>query len=104
MDAPDPFSDDFGGDDLGGGSRPLDLLSLQKQAMQLLLTRLICRPGASNIARALLLDAELDLLSCRYQQALIAALALKLATSHSSSAALPSSGPWQLGRKDMPEP
>merc|ERR1712098_620208 len=64
IDAPDPFSDDprnfgFGSGDAGEGSRPLDLAALHDQAFHLLLTRLVCQPGASNIARALLLDAEL---------------------------------------------
>jgi len=107
--APDPFDDDpmsfdFDGSDAGGfgggfgSSRPLDLAALHDEAFQLLLTRLVCQPGASSIARALLLDAELDLLACGYQKALVGALALKLATSQSSSSTLTSQGPRQLCR------
>ena len=88
----------FGSGDAGGGSRPLDLAALHDQAFRLLLTRLVCQPGASNIARALLLDAELELLACRYQQALVTTLALKLATSQENPTALSSQGTRQLCR------
>jgi len=85
--APDPFADDmdFGLGDCGGSSRALDFSALRNEAFKLLLNRLICRPDAANVARTLLLESELDLLACRYHQALVGAVALKLATTRGSS-------------------
>lgn len=84
--APDPFADDidYGLGEGGGSSRALDLVALRDEAFKLLLNRLICRPDAANVARTLLLESELDLLACRYNQALVGALALKLATTRGS--------------------
>jgi hypothetical protein len=92
--APDPFADDpMFGDGFGdaNSSRPIDFEALRKEAFQVLLVRLVCRPSAESIARALLLDAELDLLACRYHRALVNATALQLATSR---------GHAQVGRLD----
>lgn len=85
--APDPFADDldFGFGEGGGSSRALDFTALRDEALKLLLKRLICRPDAANMARTLLLESELDLLGCRYHQALVGAVALKLATTRGSS-------------------
>jgi len=87
--APDPFTDDpmsmFGGGSGSDRSGALDFTALHEEAFQLLLTRLVCQPGASSTSRALLLEAELDLLACRYQQALVGALALKLATARADA-------------------
>jgi len=87
--APDDFDigappGDFPGD-LGKGSKGLDLGKLLSEARQLLLFRLVARPGASDIPRALLLEAELHVLAGRYRKALLAALALKLVTGGDGS-------------------
>lgn len=84
---PDPFADDidFGLGEGGSNSRALDFAELRDEAFKLLLNRLVCRPDAANVARALLLESELDLLACRYHQALVGAEALKLATTRGSS-------------------
>lgn len=99
--APDPFAEDpmrYGFDGGESGERPLDFESLRKEASQRFLTRLISQPGAAGTARALLLEAELDLLACRYHEALVGALAIKLATCQGSAAPTPSGGPRQLAR------
>eukprot|EP00747_Dinoflagellata_sp_TGD_P169127 gnl/TRDRNA2_/TRDRNA2_197266_c0_seq1.p1 gnl/TRDRNA2_/TRDRNA2_197266_c0~~gnl/TRDRNA2_/TRDRNA2_197266_c0_seq1.p1 ORF type:complete len:222 (+),score=64.46 gnl/TRDRNA2_/TRDRNA2_197266_c0_seq1:83-748(+) len=60
-------------------SRPLDLEVLQQEAWLLLVGRLVTRPGsAAGIARDLLLEAELHLMSSRYREALTAAFALSM--------------------------
>merc|ERR1712039_398576 len=47
-----------------------------------LCTRLVVRAaGASTLPRALLLEAELHMIASRYRQALVAAIALQLATT-----------------------
>lgn len=75
------FPGDFGSSaDLGRGSQGLEFDKLRSEAWQLLLSRLVVRPGAANISRVLLLEAELHVLAGRYRQALLAALALSLAT------------------------
>lgn len=87
---PGEFPGDFGAG-LGSGSKPLELEKLRSEAWELLLTRLVARPGAADIPRALLLDGELHLLGGRFRQALLAALALSFAAgsdgcpSHSSA-------------------
>lgn len=71
--------------DLGKGSKGLEFEKLLCEARQLLLCRLVAQPGASDISRALLLEGELHVLAGRYRKALLAALALTLATGGDGS-------------------
>jgi len=94
--AADPFGRSLGvggapGPDLfaAGASRGLELAALRKEAWRLLVSRLVVRPGAAGATRALLLEAELHLVACRYRQALVASLALGLATSREQPGAGP---------------
>mmetsp|Transcript_105734 Transcript_105734/g.315832 ORF Transcript_105734/g.315832 Transcript_105734/m.315832 type:complete len:237 (+) Transcript_105734:88-798(+) len=72
----DPFFDEY---DPEGSTQPLDMEGLRAEAWQLLVSRLVTRPGAAGVQRALLLEAEMHLLGSRYRQALVAALALQMA-------------------------
>lgn len=79
----DPYDDGFGDFDDGmGSSRALDLEALRAEAWRLLAARLVAAaasPAAAS-ARGLLLEAEVHMLASRYRQALVAALAVQLAT------------------------
>lgn len=77
----DPYGDDFGDplQDADYESSSLDMEALRKQAWHLLLGRLVSRPNAAGAARALLLEAELLLMAYRYEEALVASLAIQIA-------------------------
>lgn len=101
-----PFSvaDDFAQD---VASKCSDRSNLQQEARRLLLQRLVIRPGAAGVARALLLEAELHLLASRYRQALVTTLALQLATEgdyaedyQAPAVALEMVSTYQLGDRD----
>lgn len=76
------FGSDFDGLGDGLGSqRSLDFAALRGDAWHLLLGRLVSQPNAAGAVRSLLLEAELLLMASRYQEALVMALALQLATA-----------------------
>lgn len=78
----DPYDDGYGGLEDGlGASRALDYVGLRAEAWQLLCTRLVALAGpAESVPRILLLEAEVHLLASRYRQAVVAGLAVQLAT------------------------
>mmetsp|Transcript_62438 Transcript_62438/g.173028 ORF Transcript_62438/g.173028 Transcript_62438/m.173028 type:complete len:236 (-) Transcript_62438:60-767(-) len=94
---PTPLADPLDDYDSAGSSRPLDIEGLRAEAWQLLVSRLVLRPGAATVQRRLLLEAELHLVASRYQEALVAALALQMAGDGggAGSAGLPG-GPWAV--------
>eukprot|EP00929_Paragymnodinium_shiwhaense_P014319 TRINITY_DN122225_c0_g1_i1.p2 TRINITY_DN122225_c0_g1~~TRINITY_DN122225_c0_g1_i1.p2 ORF type:complete len:230 (-),score=78.03 TRINITY_DN122225_c0_g1_i1:108-797(-) len=74
------FDSDFGLADRyeSEDRKEVDVETMRKVAWQHLLARLVVRPGAASVARALLLEGEVHLISHRYKDALISALALQL--------------------------
>lgn len=83
-------------------SRSLDWATLRGEAWRLLCTRLVVHPsGVLGAKRAMLLEAEFHVLAGRYRQALVAALALQLATSSSGAPGGPQT--MQLGGRAVPE-
>lgn len=77
----DPFLDEFSDDDrfldafpLDYGGKPLDMVTLTREAANLRVRRAIEAIGARDVPRRLLLEAELHLFSRRYRDALLCSL------------------------------